>query len=43
MNSGAKIADGDVHTVLQDQEVIKAYLGDSEDWCFETTSNDRVS
>lgn len=31
MNSGVKIADGEVNTVLQDQEVIKAYLGDSED------------
>jgi len=28
MSSGAKIADGDVHTVLSDPEVVRAYLGD---------------
>lgn len=30
MSSGRKIADGDVHEVLADPEVIRAYLGDSD-------------
>jgi len=30
MNSGARIADGSVHDVLADPEVIRAYLGDSD-------------
>jgi branched-chain amino acid transport system ATP-binding protein len=31
MNSGIKIAEGQVETTLKDPEVIRAYLGDSED------------
>jgi len=31
MNTGRKIAEGDVEDVLSDPEVVRAYLGDDDD------------